>query len=83
MPKLYYAGQVFELSPSKDGEDVPARMDKAMKDGHEIVGLTSIPAGMTIGRVDLANGNTLLFSISGSLPIAIESDALPVPSSDS
>jgi len=74
MPKLHYAGQTFELSPS-DGQENPInRIDDMLIEGRSIVGHTKVPTNMILGVARLANGNDLIFSISGSLPIAFESD---------
>jgi len=79
MPRLFYGGQMFELAPSQEGTGVGERMNDAIAAGLELVGTSSIPAGITLGSVELANGHQLIFSVGGSLPIAIESDAQTPP----
>ena len=74
MPRLYYGGHMFELAPSQEGTGVGQRMNAAISEGLELVGTSSIPAGITLGSVELANGHQLIFAVGGSLPMAIESD---------
>jgi hypothetical protein len=74
MPKLHYAGQTFELESSSADENVASRIDDALNNGRALVGHTNVPTNMILGVTRLANGNDLIFSFSGSLPIAIESD---------
>lgn len=75
MPKLHYAGQTFELAESTDGENIVNRIDQALTAGRTLVGNTTVPTNMVLGLTKLANGNHLLFAFSGSLPLAIETDA--------
>lgn len=81
MPKLHYAGQTFELAESGEGENIVNRIDQALTAGRTLVGNTTVPTNMVLGLTQLANGNHLLFAFSGSLPLAIETDALPVEAS--
>lgn len=74
MPKLHYAGQTFELSPSDGQENATSRIDDLLTAGRALVANTKVPTNMILGVVRLANGNDLVFGVSGSLPIAIESD---------
>lgn len=74
MPKLYYAGHVFELTETRAGENLAARIDVGLTAGRELVAHTKVPTNMVLAVTQLANGNDLIFGFSGSLPIAIESD---------
>jgi hypothetical protein len=74
MPKLYYAGQTFELAPTMPGENIAGRIDASLAAGRDLVGGTNVPTNMILAVAQLANGNDLIFGFSGSLPIAIESD---------
>ncbi len=74
MPKLHYARQTFELSPSDGQENLAGRIDDALTAGRALVAHTKVPTNMILGVARLANGNDLIFGFSGSLPIAIESD---------
>ncbi len=74
MPKLHYAGQTFELTASGDDDNLASRIDDALTAGRALVAHTKVPTNMVLGVTKLANGNDLVFSFSGSLPIAIESD---------
>ena len=74
MPKLYYAGQTFELEASESTEDISKRIDDALTAGRTLVATTKVPTNMILGVTKLANGHDLVFSFSGSLPLAIESD---------
>jgi hypothetical protein len=80
MPKLHYAGQTFELAESTPGENIVNRIDTALVAGRSLVANTKVPTNMILGVTPLANGNDLVFSFSGSLAIAIESDGSSVPS---
>ena len=74
MPKLYYAGHVFELEETAEGENIAGRIDAGLSAGRDLVGYTKVPTNMILAVSRLANGNDLIFGFSGSLPIAIESD---------
>ena len=74
MPKLYYAGHIFELSPTMPGENIVDRIDAGLAAGRALVANTKVPTNMILAVSQLANGNDLIFGFSGSLPIAIESD---------
>lgn len=75
MPKLYYAGHVFELAATEPGENLADRIDQGLSAGRDLVANTKVPTNMILAVTRLANGNDLVFGFSGSLPIAIESDA--------
>ena len=74
MPKLYYAGHVFELVETAPGENIADRIDASLSAGRELVAHTKVPTNMVLAVTQLSNGNDLIFGFSGSLPIAIESD---------
>lgn len=78
MPKLYYAGQTFELAPTQPGETMLDRIDAGLTAGRDLVATTKVPTNMVLAVTQLANGNELIFGFSGSLPIAIESDQAPL-----
>jgi hypothetical protein len=79
MPKLHYAGQTFELAESTPDENIVNRIDAALVAGRSLVANTKVPTNMILGVTPLANGNDLVFSFSGSLAIAIESDGPSAP----
>lgn len=74
MPKLHYAGHTFDLAESAQDENVAERIDSALAAGRALIAHSKIPTDMVLGVTRLANGNDLIFSFSGSLPLAIESD---------
>jgi hypothetical protein len=79
MPKLHYGGEIYELSPTVPGENIVNRIDQALVAGRALLGDTTVPTDTVLGLVTLKAGNYLLFTYSGALPIAIETDVLPDP----
>ena len=72
MTKLHYGGQTFKLMEYGPDEKPGDRIDRALAAGRLLIAETRIPAEIILGVTTLANGNELIFSLSGSSPFAVE-----------